>query len=221
MVGRRKYDEGCAVSHALDLIGERWALQVVRELLLGPKRFTDLRAGIPGASPDMLASRLRELRDAGIVFQHRLPPPAASQVYELTAWGAELEPVVTHLGRWGSRSPSMPRSAHSSIDSLLLSLRSLFDPEAAQGLSATVSIRVEGRSFHVRITDGEFHLSGGEPDHPTATLDTTRQTLAELLYGAHSLDDARHGGEATITGSPEVIARFLKLFPLPETAGSR
>lgn len=220
MVGRRKYDEGCAVSHALDLIGERWALLVVRELLLDPKRFTDLRAGIPGASPDVLANRLRELRDAGIVFQHRLPPPAGSQVYELTAWGAELEPVVTHLGRWGSRSPAMPHNAHSSIDSLLLSLRSLFDPAAAHGFSATVSIRVEGRPFQAQIAEGELHLSGGEPDHPTATLDTTRQTLADLLYGAHSLDDARHLGEATITGSPEVIGRFLELFPLPRTSGS-
>lgn len=214
MVGRRKYDEGCAVAHALDLIGERWALLVVRELLLGPKRFTDLRAGIPGASPDVLANRLRELRDAGIVFQHKLPPPAGSQVYELTEWGAELEPVVTHLGRWGSRSPSMPRNAHSSVDSLMLSLRSLFDTEAAQGFSATVLIRVEGRPFHAEITDGDFRLSSGEPDHPTASLDTTRQTLAGLLYGAQSLDDS----EATITGSPEVIARFLDLFRLPEPA---
>jgi DNA-binding HxlR family transcriptional regulator len=208
------------VSHALDLIGERWALLVVRELLLGPKRFTDLRAGIPGASADVLTNRLRELREAGIVCQHRLPPPAGSQVYELTAWGAELEPVITHLGRWGSRSPSMPYEAHSSIDSLLLSLRSLFDPEAAGGFSATVVIRVEGRPFHAEIADGEFHLSGGEPDHPTATLDTTRQTLAELLYGARPLADARHDGQATITGSPEVITRFLQLFPLPEPADS-
>lgn len=218
MVGKRKYDEGCAVSHALDLIGERWALLVVRELLLGPKRFTDLRSGIPGASPDVLANRLRELRDAGIVFQHRLPPPAGSHVYELTAWGAELEPVVTHLGRWGSRSPAMPYNGHSSIDSLLLSLRSLFDPEAARGFSATVSIRVEGRPFHAQVTEGKFDLSGAEPDHPTATLDTTRGTLAELLYGGRPLDDALRGGEATITGPTEVVARFLKLFPLPEPA---
>jgi hypothetical protein len=95
------------------------------------------------------------------------------------------------------------------------------NPEAAHGFSATVSIRVEGRPFHAQVTDGEFHLSGGEPDHPTATLDTTRQTLAGLLYGAHSLDDARHSGEATITGPAEVVARFLELFPLPEPADLR
>jgi DNA-binding HxlR family transcriptional regulator len=138
MVGRRKYDEGCAVAHALDLIGERWALLVVRELLLGPKRFTDLRAGMPGASPDVLAQRLRELTEAGVVRQRKLPPPAGSQIYELTDWGAELEPVVNGLGRWGSRSPSMPFDADSSVDSLVLSLRALFDAQAVQGFNATV-----------------------------------------------------------------------------------
>src|SRR5258708_19839043 len=121
MVGRRKYEEGCAVSHALDVIGERWALVVVRELLLGPKRFTDLRAGMPGASPDVLAQRLRELKEAGVVRQHKLPPSAGSQVYELTDWGAELEPVVTHLGPCGTRSPSIPYAAAPSLHSLTLS----------------------------------------------------------------------------------------------------
>jgi DNA-binding HxlR family transcriptional regulator len=221
MVGRRKYDEGCAVSHALDLIGERWALLVVRELLLGPKRFTDLRAGIPGASPDVLANRLRELRDAGVARQHKLPPPAGSQVYELTDWGAELEPVVTHLGRWGSRSPSLPHDAHSSIDSLLLSLRSLFDPQAAPGLSATITLRVEGRPFQIEIIDGELHLTSGDAEQPAVTLATDRQTLADLLHGGRRLDDVLHAGGATVTGSTAILARFLELFPLPEPADAR
>jgi DNA-binding HxlR family transcriptional regulator len=221
MVGRRKYDEGCAVSHALDLIGERWALLVVRELLLGPKRFTDLRAGIPGASPDVLATRLRELQEVGVVRQHKLPPPAGSQVYELTDWGVELEPVVTHLGRWGSRSPAMPHDAHSSIDSLLLSLRSMFDPQAARGLSVTITLRVEEHPFHVEIIDGELNLAGGEANHPAATLETDRHTLAALLYGGRQLDDALHASEATVTGTTTVVARFLQLFPLPEPAAGR
>src|SRR3981081_569297 len=103
MVGRRKYDEGCAVSHALDVIGERWALLVVRELLLGPKRFTDLRTGLPHLSADVLSQRLREPERAGSVGRAKLPPPAGSRVYELTEWGRDLEPVVLDLGRWGSR----------------------------------------------------------------------------------------------------------------------
>jgi DNA-binding HxlR family transcriptional regulator len=218
MVGRRKYAEGCAVSHALDLIGERWALVVVRELLLGPKRFTDLRAGMPGASPDVLAQRLRELQEAGVVRQHKLPPPAGSQVYELTDWGAELEPVVTHLGRWGSHSPSMPYDADRSIDSLVLSLRALFDRRAAQGFNATIALRLGENHFSIKIADGQLQLARGEAEQATATLDTNPQTLAALLYGGRPLDDVLRTGEVTIAGEAAVAARFLRLFPLPEPA---
>jgi len=220
MVGRRTYGEGCAVSHALDVIGERWALVVVRELLLGPKRFTDLRAGMPGASPDVLAQRLRQLQEAGVVHQHKLPPPAASQVYALTDWGAELEPVITHLGRWGSRSPSMPYDADRSIDSLVLSLRALFDPEAAHGFTATIALRLGENHFRIKVADGQLHLTRGEPEHAAATLETDPQTLAALLYRGRPLQDVLRTGEVTITGDSGVLARFLQLFPLPETAGT-
>ncbi|MDT5304627.1 MAG: hypothetical protein QOE48_290 [Mycobacterium sp.] len=206
------------MSHALDLIGERWALVVVRELLLGPKRFTDLRAGMPGASPDVLAQRLRELKEAGVVRQHKLPPPAGSQVYELTDWGAELEPVVTHLGRWGSHSPSMPYDADRSIDSLVLSLRALFDRRAAQGFNATIALRLGENHFSIKIADGQLQLARGEAEQATATLDTNPQTLAALLYGGRPLDDVLRTGEVTIAGEAAVAARFLRLFPLPEPA---
>jgi len=220
MVGRRTYGEGCAVSHALDVIGERWALVVVRELLLGPKRFTDLRAGMPGASPDVLAQRLRQLQEAGVVHQHKLPPPAGSQVYALTDWGAELEPVITHLGRWGSRSPSMPYDADRSIDSLVLSLRALFDPSAAQGFSATIALRLGENHFRVKVADGLLHLTRGEAEQATATLETDPQTLAALLYRGRPLQDVLRTGEVTTAGDSGVLARFLQLFPLPEPAGT-
>src|SRR5918999_3174711 len=131
MASMRTYDDGCAAAHALDLVGERWALLVVRELLLGPKRFTDLRAGIPKASPNVLAQRLRGLERAGVVRRRKLPPPAASRVYELTDWGLELEPVIVSLGRWGARSPLRPQDAGMSVDSLILSFRAMFDARAA------------------------------------------------------------------------------------------
>jgi DNA-binding HxlR family transcriptional regulator len=220
MVGKRKYDEGCAVSHALDLIGERWALLVVRELVLGPKRFTDLRQGIPGASPDVLAQRLRELIAAGVIRQSKLPPPAASQVYELTQWGTELEPVVTHLARWGSRSPALNPAAASSVDSLVLSLRALFDRQAAQGFSATIALRLGENQFSITIADGELHLTRGVAERPAAALDTDRPTLAALLYGGRRLDDAARAGDATISGKTAVLTRFLRLFPLPQPAGN-
>jgi DNA-binding HxlR family transcriptional regulator len=219
MVGRRKYDEGCAVSHALDLIGERWALLVVRELLLGPKRFTDLRKGIPGASPDVLAQRLRELTESGVVRQSKLPPPAASQVYVLTEWGAELEPVVTQLGRWGARSPSLDPMGDGSADSLVLSLRALFDQRAAQGFDETIVLRLGEDHFTVRVVDGELILTRGVAERPSATLETDRPTLASLLYGGRRLDEAVTTGDAAIAGQATAMKRFLSLFRLPEPAG--
>lgn len=215
MAGKRRYGEGCAVAHALDLVGERWALLIVRELLLGPKRFTDLRAGMPGASADVLAQRLREMTAAGVIRRNKLPPPAASEVYELTEWGADLEPIVTHLGRWGSRSASMNPAADSSIDSLVLSLRALFNPQAAQGFHATVGLRLSGNEFTVKIADGRLQVKRGEAERPAATLDTDRPTLAALLYGGRPLENALRTGDATIGGETGVIARFLELFPLP------
>lgn len=218
MVGKRKYEEGCAVAHALDVIGERWALLVVRELLLGPKRFTDLRAGMPGASPDVLTQRLRDLADAGVVRQYKLPPPAGAQVYALTEWGAELEPVVTHLGRWGSRSPSMPYDADRSIDSLVLSLRALFDGNAADKFKATISLRLGEDRFGIDIADRELHLARGGTERPTATIETDPQTFAALLYGGHPLDDTLRAGTVTIDGERAVVKRFLALFPPPVPA---
>src|SRR5581483_4449320 len=122
MARTRTHDDGCGIAHASDLLGQRWALIVVRELLLGPKRFTDLRRGIPDVSPNVLGQRLRELESSGIVRRRKLPPPVATQVYELTEWGRELEPAVLALGRWASHSPSFPAGAPMGPDSLVLAL---------------------------------------------------------------------------------------------------
>src|SRR5215210_4462379 len=153
MATMRSYDDGCAAAHALDLVGERWALLVVRELLLGPKRFTDLRAGLPGTSPNVLAQRLRELEGVGVVRRRKLPPPAASRVYELTDWGLELEPVITRLGRWGARSPSRPRDAELGVDSLILSFQTMFDPQEAEGLGASYELRLGEESFRAEVAE--------------------------------------------------------------------
>src|SRR5919202_1684482 len=156
MATMRTYCDGCAAAHALDLVGERWALLVVRELLLGPKRFTDLRAGLPGVSPNVLAQRLRELERAGVVRRRKLPPPAASKVYELTEWGLELEPVIVRLGRWGARSPLRPLDAALGVDSLVLSFRTMFDPLAADGLTASYELRLGEDVFVAVVDDGRF-----------------------------------------------------------------
>jgi DNA-binding HxlR family transcriptional regulator/putative sterol carrier protein len=218
MVTMRTYCDGCAAAHALDLVGERWALLVVRELLLGPKRFTDLRAGLPGASPNVLAQRLRELERAGVVRRRKLPPPAASRVYELTDWGMELEPVITQLGRWGARSPSRPRDAGLGVDSLVLSFRTMFDPRAAEGFSASYELRLGEDVFRVVVDDGRFEISRGNAGRPDAIIETGPGTLAALVYEGRQLTEALRSGDIKIEGSREAVERFLTLFPLPEPA---
>lgn len=215
MVGRRRYGTGCAVAHALDLVGERWALLVVRELLLGPKRFTDLLTGLPGAGADMLTQRLRELTDVGVVQRRRLGSPAAAWIYELTPWGAELAPVVLGLARWASRSPAMPYDAPLGIDSLILSLIALFDPHAAAGLDATIALHLGDERFKVRITDSKLTVTRDDTDRPDATLETEQTTLLALLRTDRALDEVLATGTLRITGDRALLERFRRLFPLP------
>ncbi len=214
----RSYDDGCAAAHALDLVGERWALLVVRELLLGPKRFTDLRAGLPGASPNVLSQRLRELEGAGILRRRKLPPPAASWVYELTGWGRDLEPVIISLGRWGVRSPSKPRDAELSVDSLILSFRTMFDPQRAEGLEASYELRLGEESFRADVEEGRFEIERGVADRPDAIIETDTGTLVSLVYEGRDLDEALRSGDVRIEGDIRMVERFLSLFPLPEPA---
>ncbi len=218
MASMRTYDDGCAAAHALDLVGERWALLAVRELLLGPKRFTDLRAGLPGASPNVLAQRLRELERAGVVRRAKLPPPAASRVYELTEWGLELEPVVISLGRWGARSPSKPHDAALGVDSLVLSFRTMFDPRAADSLTASYELRLGENRFRAAVADGRFEISRGEAERPDATIETDPSTLAALIYYGRPLAKALRSGDIKIEGDESAVERFLGLFTLPEPA---
>src|SRR5690349_17598640 len=142
MARTRSVQDGCGIAHASDLLGQRWTLLIVRELLLGPKRFTDVRAGIPDISPNVLGERLRELEETGIVGRRKLAPPAAVQVYELTEWGRRLEPAILALGRWASSSPNFPRGAPMGPDALVLALKSTFRPEKADGLAASYELRL-------------------------------------------------------------------------------
>jgi DNA-binding HxlR family transcriptional regulator/putative sterol carrier protein len=214
----RTYCDGCAAAHALDIIGERWALLVVRELLLGPKRFTDLRAGLPAVSPNVLAQRLRELEQVGVLRRRKLPPPAASKVYELTEWGMELEPVIVRLGRWGARSPSKPRDAALGVDSLVLSFRTMFAPHTAEGLRASYELRLGEDVFMAVVGDGRFEIARGSAEKPDATIETDAATLAALVYEGRELAEALRAGEVKIEGDEAAVERFVRLFPLPEPA---
>jgi DNA-binding HxlR family transcriptional regulator len=216
MATKRSYGDACRFAFALDLIGERWALLVVRELLLGPKRFTDLRRGLPNASPNILSERLRDLEQGGVLHRRKLPPPAAVQVYELTEWGKGLEPIVTQLGAWGARSPVPPEHREIGADSIVLALRSLFDPTAAGDLEASYELRLDGELFAVRVANGELDLGRGGVENPAPAIETDPGTLAALLTGRLPLEEALESGAASIEGSKKEAQHFLDLFPMPK-----
>jgi DNA-binding HxlR family transcriptional regulator len=215
MANRRSYGDGCGVARALDVVGERWALLTVRELLLGPKRFTDLREGLPHVSPDVLSQRLRELERDGIVVRRKLAPPAGSRVYDLTDRGRELEPVVLALGRWGSTSPFPPGEPGLGVDSAILALRTLFDPSAADDLAATYELRLADQPFSARIADGRLEVARGGVEQPDAVIETDTGTLSALLWHERRLPEALRSGDVEIKGSRSAVERFLRLFPLP------
>jgi DNA-binding HxlR family transcriptional regulator len=221
MATMRTYGDGCPIARALDFVGERWALLMVRELLLGPKRYTDQRRGLPNASPNVLSERLRELERAGVVRRRKLPPPAGARVYELTDWGLELEEIVMSLGRWGARSPAPPSDAPIvSADSVILALRARFDVGAAEGLRADYELRLGEDRFRIEVADGEIETARGSADRADATIDTDPDTLSAVVWGGRSLADAQRSGTVTIDGDDTAAERFVRLFPLPEPAAA-
>src|SRR3954465_9066550 len=177
MARTRTIEDGCGIAHSQELLGQRWALLVIRELLLGPKRFTDLRAGIPDISPNVLGQRLRELEETGIVRRRKLAPPAAPQVCELTEWGRDLEPAVLALGGWASRSPGFPLGAPMGPDSLVLALKTTFQPEKAEGLGASYELWLGEIPFNVAVKEGQFEAFHGEAERADATIRSDSGTI--------------------------------------------
>ena len=204
----RTYGDRCGIARALDVVGERWALLVVRELLLGPQRFSDLRRALPRASSNMVADRLRELEGHGVVGRRTLPPPAGSTVYELTPWGRELEPVVLALGGWGIRAPQPPGQPTLSATSVLLFLRggAQVDPAAPP---AAYRFELGGTVWTVRSQDGEVQVEPGEPAAPEATVRIDPSTLNDVLADPSSLDAAVADGRAEVGGDVRALRRLL------------
>ena len=212
----RTYGDACGIPRALDRVGERWALMIVRELLLGPKRFTDLKAGLPNASPNVLTQRLRELEQAGVVTRRKLPPPAAARVYELSEWGRELEPVLDALGRWGARAPLAPPEIGMSMDAHLLSLKTLFDPALAGDFMALFDVRLGEQRFRVEVVEGRLEIDPGQAESPDAVVKTDAATLLALAHRRRELPDALRSGDIEIEGDLRAVERFVGLFTLPE-----
>jgi DNA-binding HxlR family transcriptional regulator len=214
MARMKRYDQYCPVCHALGLVGERWALLVVRELLKGPKRYTDLLDGMPGIGTNVLAARLRELEESGVVRKRKLPPPAASTVYELTEYGRELEEPLYALARWGARSMSPPASDEEFYpDWGLNAFAALFDPAAARGLTGTHVVRVDDDAYSVQLDDGKVHVETGASDEAELDFTTDRETFFGLASGELAPRAALAEGRVKVQkGRAAALERFFEVF---------
>ena len=211
----RSYGDQCGVARSLDVIGERWALLIVRELLLGPKRFNDLLAGLDGASPNVISQRLRELTGSGVIRQRDLGPPARVRVYELTDWGRELEPVVLHLGQWGTRAP-LPEGARWGLDSLLLALQATADPLVVNG---RYELRVGADVLTVDGTSGSVRVRRGTADRPDAALTTDADTLHAVVLGKRSIAETAESGDLRLDGDSQAISGLVGLLQALTSSG--
>jgi DNA-binding HxlR family transcriptional regulator len=210
------YDDACGTAFALELVGERWSLLIVRELMFGGRRFTDLRAGLPGISAKVLTERLEGLEAAGILQRRQLAPPAAVQVYELTLWGYAAEPAIMELGRWAARSPNHDPTLPLSPASMMLSLRTMVDRDRIGSLSVAGVIRIGHDHFVVEVADGAFRADRGEISHPDFTLAAPLASpIAAAIYGKIAFDDLGVAGLA-VGGDRDAATRFIDLFHLPE-----
>jgi DNA-binding HxlR family transcriptional regulator len=205
----RMYDDPCGLARALNLVGERWALLIVRELLLGPKRFTDLRRGLPGASQSVLTQRLGELEQAGVLRRRALEPPASTWAYELTGRGRELEPALLHLSAWGSRTP-LTSNGDLSVDALALAMKTTFDPAAAGDLRIRCELRLDGDRLSLVVAGGRLSLTRGGMDDPDAVVDATATAFRSAIFGT--------GDVNVVHGDRRAVSRLLKVFPRPTPA---
>lgn len=207
--GKRGYEDACGLAHALELIGERWALLVMRELMFGPRRFSELRADLPGISANVLTQRLAELEQRGLVRRTRLPPPASVQVYEATEWGLEAAPVLRELGRWAVRSLCHDTSRPVSHVSIMMSMQAMFDPERAKGFAARAGFRFGENTYAADIRDGRIDVSRGPIEQCDFVVTATPEEVAGVLYGGAPID------AISVEGDLALARRFVTLFPLP------
>jgi DNA-binding HxlR family transcriptional regulator len=213
----RSYNQYCGLAYALDVVGERWTLLIIRELIAGPRRFKDLVGGLPGISTNLLAERLKFLEQQELLHRRVLPPPAGSTVYELTALGQTLEPTLLELGRWGSQfvPPAREGAAVLHVGSYALTLKTFFRPEQAQGIDETYELRIDNEVLQARIQAGTIHVQQGDALEADVVFHTDITSYLGLLGGQIQPEDAISSGLIRIEGDPGALRRFLDICGLP------
>ena len=206
---KKRYEDACGLAHALDLIGERWAMLVLRELAYGPRRFSGLKRDLTGISANVLTQRLTELESRGLVRRSRLPPPASVQVYEATEWGLEAIPLIARLGRWAARSPLHDHTLPMSHVSIIMSLQTLIAPERAQGVTMRVGFHFGDADYVATVHDGRLDVERREPVDCDLVFTGSPTAIAGVIHGGAPSDTVR------IDGDPDLARKFIHLFVLP------
>jgi DNA-binding HxlR family transcriptional regulator len=196
----------------MELLGERWAMLVLRELAYGPRRFSELKSDLVGISANVLSQRLTELESRGLVRKVKLPPPASVQVYEPTQWGLEVVPLIASLGRWAARSPWHDPTLQMSHVSVIMSLQTLISPALAEGLDATIGFRFGEASYVTKLRDGRLAVERGPADNCDVLFVGAPSEIAAVIHGGAPFDLIE------VEGDLALARRFAKLFPLPEKA---
>jgi len=210
---KRRYEDACGLAHAMELLGERWAMLVLRELAYGPRRFSGLKSDLTGISANVLAQRLTELEARGLVRRTKLAPPASIQVYEATEWGLEVVPLIASLGRWAARSPWHNPALRMSHVSVIMSLQTLLSPELAEGLDARIGFQFGETSYVATLHDGRLDIERGPIEECGVEFSGTPSGVAAVIHGGAPLETI------DVRGDMELAKRFVTLFPLPSKIG--
>lgn len=211
---KRSYGQYCGFARAVESLGERWALLIIRDLLNSPKRFTDLHRGLAGVPTNVLTARLKELESAGIIRRNVLPSPERGVAYELTEYGAELEEIVLRLGRWGAKTLGDPRPGEVvTVDSMIMALRTIFRPEAARNARVTFELRMGDIVIHARVNEGNAHVAKGPAPHADLVIEGG-PAIKQLLSGERTAADAIASGSVKVHGDPHLLARFAEYFQI-------
>ena len=206
---KRSYDDACGLAHALELVGERWAMLVLRELAYGPRRFSELKSDLTGISANVLTQRLGELEKRGLVRRTKLPPPASVQVYEASEWGLEAIPIIASLGRWAGRSPLHDPTLPMSHVSVMMSFQTLLSPERARGMSGRFGFRFGGVTYVATLDDGRLAIERAEVSDCDAVFTGSPTEVVAVIHGGAPRE------LIGIEGDLELAKRFMTLFPLP------
>jgi DNA-binding HxlR family transcriptional regulator len=207
---KRRHDDACGLAHALDLIGERWGMLVMRELAYGARRFSELKADLPGISANVLTQRLTQLGERGLIRKIKLPPPASVHVYEATEWGLEAMPVIASLGKWAARSPLHDPTLSMSHVAAMMSLKTLISPKKAGNIEGQFGFRFPKASYVATLAEGQLQVDRREPEGCNVIFTGTPTDLVAVVHGGEPLDLIQ------VEGDREMAERFVKIFELPQ-----